>query len=614
LAAICTARADIGIALIRRNSAVAYTPRLQALHLLDKHIRRVLVLKRSRLPSSLSLDDLYRMTAHIYSDRNSVRSKEATFAHFVEVCGMLTIPDRKKKRENVDVADALCKALGWYFPLLAKLGIQSVEALVFRKFPSVCPYCRKAPHEDMICKQVRGTTPTGNHSEVVAHFKRSWPTRPRALDDWQKMFNNIYPRQVGDVGRSSLGLLEELGELAEAIRVFDAHPQYFLGEAADTFSYIMGLANEHEIRETQEERNFSFEREFLSRYPGLCTQCGSRICVCPAIPAATIGRMAKELKIGAEEQLFVANFAEFSSMGERAAHRALEEMGGYPGLVAKLPFDRGDTNQALVTVCLKIASAVESTTPALAGSLRAEAVKLSDSEKAAGTRAEPLNVGVLLTQLRELWKDLDETHRATIKSSPGMTGDLGEILDAETATRVRVLFVTCDPEGAADHLHLQAEQRAIKEALAFSPHGSKIHIENLPAATTDDLRRALLSEDYDIVHFSGHADQDVLVFETADNQPSEIPTTAVAELIGRYPSVKCVVLNACEAVKSLKVPISSRTIGMEANIPDKAAIEFSRGFYDALGAGKSIDVAYAEGVSAMKLASYDAAYVRMLGP
>ena len=51
---------------------------------------------------------------------------------------------------------------------------------------------------------------------------------------------------------------------------------------------------------------------------------------------------------------------------------------------------------------------------------------------------------------------------------------------------------------------------------------------------------------------------------------------------------------------------------MEESIPDKAAIEFSRGFYDALAAGKTIDIAYDEGVSAMKLASYDAAYVRML--
>ena len=60
------------------------------------------------------------------------------------------------------------------------------------------------------------------------------------------------------------------------------------------------------------------------------------------------------------------------------------------------------------------------------------------------------------------------------------------------------------------------------------------------------------------------------------------------------------------------MPIASRTIGMDESISDGAAIEFSRGFYDALGAGKTIDIAFDEGVSAMKLASYETEYVRML--
>src|SRR3954465_10222735 len=104
---------------------------------------------------NVRLDDLYRMIAYIYSDKNTDRTATATFAHFVEVCGMLTIHDRKKKREGLDVTEALCKALGWYFPLLAKMRIQSVEALVFRKFPLVCPYCRSAPHKEAECKLVR---------------------------------------------------------------------------------------------------------------------------------------------------------------------------------------------------------------------------------------------------------------------------------------------------------------------------------------------------------------------------------------------------------------------------------------------------------------------------
>jgi hypothetical protein len=59
------------------------------------------------------------------------------------------------------------------------------------------------------------------------------------LNEWQLMFQEIYPRESDDRWRSTIGLFEELGELAEAIRVFDKYPMYFLGEAADIFSYLM---------------------------------------------------------------------------------------------------------------------------------------------------------------------------------------------------------------------------------------------------------------------------------------------------------------------------------------------------------------------------------------
>ncbi|MCA1498285.1 MULTISPECIES: CHAT domain-containing protein [unclassified Bradyrhizobium] len=523
---------------------------------------------------------------------------------------MLTTYDRKKKQENFDFVDALCKSLGWYFPLLAKLRIRSVEALVFRKFPGVCPYCRKAPHEDLICKQVKGTAATVNHDDVVGHFDRAWPDRPKELDGWQLMFNKIYPRQVGDGGRSSLGLLEELGELAEAIRVFDVHPRYFLGEAADIFSYIMGLANEHSIREAQEGRSFSFGNEFVARYPGLCTQCGSRVCTCPAIPQATVGRLAKELTIRQEETLFITNTEQFTSDGEAAAHLALESVGGYLGLSNKLPFDRGGANHALVMICLKIAAAVEQAKPEVAGNLRAEALRIQSSEKPAGVRASPLDVKGLLNEIQLIWKELDEQFRNDIKSSSGIAGDLVGALNADAP--VRVLFVSCDPEGTGARLNLDAEQRAIKEALKLSPHGGKITLELLPSATTDDLRRSLLENSYDIVHFSGHANRKALVFADSENKAVEVPISAVADLIKRHPSVRCVILNGCETVKGMVASIADWTIGMDKKISEPAALQFSKGFYDAVGAGKSIRDAYDEGVSAMTLASHRADYVRIL--
>ena len=98
--------------------------------------------------SKFRLDDLYKMTAHIYSEQNAHRPASATFSHFVEVCGLLTVHVRKKKRESTTIEDALCKALGWYFPLLAKFKVASVEELIFRKFPYACPYCRECPHSD----------------------------------------------------------------------------------------------------------------------------------------------------------------------------------------------------------------------------------------------------------------------------------------------------------------------------------------------------------------------------------------------------------------------------------------------------------------------------------
>lgn len=52
-----------------------------------------------------TLDEIYRMTAYIYNEQNAVRPVAATLAHFVEVCGMLTIHDRRKRKEGIDFVE-----------------------------------------------------------------------------------------------------------------------------------------------------------------------------------------------------------------------------------------------------------------------------------------------------------------------------------------------------------------------------------------------------------------------------------------------------------------------------------------------------------------------------
>jgi len=558
----------------------------------------------SRQPT---LDGLYKMVAYIYSDKIASRAREATFNHLVEVCGMLTIHDRRKKREAFGVTDALCKALGWYFPLLAKLQIASVEDVVFRKFPKVCPYCRHSPHKDAICKQVKGTEGTVNHDELKRFYSANWNTRPTSLNGWQQMFQDIYPREADDRGRSTIGLLEEIGEMAEAVRVFDRYPKYFLGEAADLFSYLMGIANEHAIRLQQEtETVFSFEDEFIRRYPGLCPQCGSTVCVCPAIPAATVGRMAKELDLEVGRQLKIDDAQRFSDEGAKIAIAVLEEAGGYAGIANQFPFDRGDANHALIKLCLGVADAIQQAHPEISAQLRAGALQISNIAQQPGSPKGSADLTTLLDKLGAIWRTLDNASQSKITGKDSLTEEIGEMLGA-----VRVLLVLCSPKDAVS-LRLMTELRTITESVRAMSNGRKIFIEALPSATIDDLRRALLTKSCDVLHFSGHSDSTTLVFEDAAGASQDVSLQAIRDLISKYPKTKCVVLNGCESGKTLTVPIGGFTVAMQDSISDDAAIEFSKGFYDALAAGKDLEFAFQEGVHNVSLRGLDSAPITVL--
>ena len=70
-------------------------------------------------------------------------------------------------------------------------------------------------------------------------------------------------------------------------------------------------------------------------------------------------------------------------------------------------------------------------------------------------------------------------------------------------------------------------------------------------------------------------------------------------------SIECAVLNGCYSETQAEA-ISQHinyVIGISQGIGDKAAIDFSVGFYDALGAGRSYEEAYKFGCTAIDLES-----------
>ena len=169
--------------------------------------------------------------------------------------------------------------------------------------------------------------------------------------------------------------------------------------------------------------------------------------------------------------------------------------------------------------------------------------------------------------------------------------------------KINVLFISANPRTTAP-IEVVKESEVILESLERSRYRDDISIQPRHLATVHKLRRALLDNDFEIVHISGHGTDMGIVFEKEDGTPHIVPQEALADLFQAYsPPIQCVILNACFSVEqgkliSLGIPF---TIAMEGQVADQAAIEFSRGFYDAIGAGKDIRFSYEEGCRTVRL-------------
>jgi len=180
--------------------------------------------------------------------------------------------------------------------------------------------------------------------------------------------------------------------------------------------------------------------------------------------------------------------------------------------------------------------------------------------------------------------------------------------------KIQVLVIFANPRGT-DQLNLGREDKVINEAIRLSRYRDNFDIDIRHAATVHDLRRAMLDKDYKIVHISGHGTGSGLVLEDDTGGKYVVPQRGLANLFGAYSppfgKLECVILNACFSIAqgeltSLETPF---TIAMEGAISDSAAIEFSRGFYDAIGANKDIDFAYAEGCRNVELSAPNSIFI-----
>jgi hypothetical protein len=410
------------------------------------------------------------------------------------------------------------------------------------------------------------------------------------------MFDAIYPRSLNTAGGfSTIALLEELGELAEAVRVFDRYPHYFYGEAADVFSYLMGLANEYALQSSERGETFNYELEFLSRYPGLCIACGAQVCICPTVPPATVGRMAKEMPISVSR---ISDADIFDAAGRETAEKVLESVGRVPALAKHLPYDRGDMNSVLTQLAFRLAHALEEDHKDTADRLLALAIELAREKRESGTVAHPITTHVL-DVLKEAWLKADPVVQQSIESEQPALGKLTHILET------RILVVTANPRGQNDQaIRLDKEISTIRQRVRLGTVRDRIHIETVTAATVDSLRVELLSNSYDIIHFAGHADAEGLELLGEDGVHN-LPFDAFGKMLAGQESLKCVVINACSAMQGISAAFAPLVIAMVDDIDDDESLVFAKGFYDAVAAGQSPAKAYDISVTALESEGFD---------
>jgi hypothetical protein len=177
---------------------------------------------------------------------------------------------------------------------------------------------------------------------------------------------------------------------------------------------------------------------------------------------------------------------------------------------------------------------------------------------------------------------------------------------------LRVLVVLSAPK---DYplVDVEKEQEQIIESLG-KPIGVQVDVLKHP--TLPRLQECLSSQPYHVLHFTGHGGfrgkkgEGVLLFEKDNGDAEFVDGASLGVLFHDIPSLRLVVLNACETARmpidpdldpfngtaaALLMAGIPSVLAMQFPITDRAALTFSKKLYSLLSQGQPIDQAVAEG-------------------
>ena len=174
----------------------------------------------------------------------------------------------------------------------------------------------------------------------------------------------------------------------------------------------------------------------------------------------------------------------------------------------------------------------------------------------------------------------------------------------QTVQITKILIVSANPKPMRP-LRLDDEKRKIEEGLKIAENRADFEIKILNSTRKNDFQREMVEYNPHILHFCGHGSESRgIIFEDDIGGASFVEGRSLAEYLGNFTKhLRCVVLNACFSETQAKF-ISEQVdyvIGMKEAIGDRAAIEFSVAFYQAVFAKRAYSEAFSIACAAVKM-------------
>ncbi|MEZ4827059.1 MAG: CHAT domain-containing protein [Bacteroidia bacterium] len=167
---------------------------------------------------------------------------------------------------------------------------------------------------------------------------------------------------------------------------------------------------------------------------------------------------------------------------------------------------------------------------------------------------------------------------------------------SKTSEIMKILFLSANPTNQA-RLQTDREFDLIDQRIKEAEYRERFSLLNPKLSLTIEKLILAMNQDPEIVHFAGHGEKEGIQIVNGLNESLLMPVNVLNRLF-KDRNTRLVILNSCYSTAQAEVisKLGMYVIGMNASVEDLAALDFVSGIYLGLGAGKTIDKSFVDGL------------------